>query len=113
METAVATFSAWSNAFGVPPLFAAFILGMVSCYFLWGRKSISLLAAGRTTFDHDRPPHHPVEREHHEVEIPPEVYEHLERGDKISAIKVLRAAGKMELIDAKRAVDALAARIRV
>ena len=111
METAVTTFSAWSSAFGVPPLFAAFILGMVSCYFLWGRKSISLLSAGRTTLDHERRHHHPVEPEHHAIEIPPEVYEHLERGDKISAIKVLRSTARMELVDAKRAVDALAARI--
>lgn len=111
MEAYVGMFSAWVNSFGVPPMGIAIMLGIITFYMLSGRRAISLTSAGRIIPQPgvalariDRT----VDYEGRSVAIPGAALAYIDAGDRIQAIKALRDGTDLELVDAKRIVDALA-----
>ena len=100
--------AAWLAGHGIHPLLAGLILGGGVALLLRRRRP-------RTVGDPPRPGAGTIATQASladgsEVAIPAAVIAAVQRGNKVAAIKALRAAHPMELIDAKRIVDRLAAR---
>lgn len=106
LRTVNDAFGAWFDAFGVPPVLGAFVFGLLLAYAVLPRRGERAPATPVVVRRTAGGPS--VELGERKIDIPAEVALRAASGDKIAAIKALRHAAGLQLIDAKRIVDALA-----
>ncbi len=114
MEPIFNLIGAWFTAFGIPPVLGAFVLGAAFTYFVLPRRArhdapVNPVGIDRGNAQGDAATARTVEYDGREIDIPAEVMAQINSGNKIAAIKMLRQAAPLQLVDAKRIVDGLAA----
>jgi hypothetical protein len=114
MEPFFNTIAAWFAALGIHPVFGGFLIGALLTYFLLRRRprgeEAKLAGVDRDVRPGPGPAGgHTVEYDGRDIDVPAEVMAQIRSGNRIGAIKALRQVAPIELIDAKRIVDALAA----
>lgn len=113
MEEYVTLAQAWVAASGVPPVVVGVVLATMAFALFTARRSVALASTGQPIAEpvvtHARIDR-TVDYEDRAIAIPGEVLDHVDAGDRIAAIKAMRAGANVELVDAKRIVDALMGR---
>jgi hypothetical protein len=124
MNAFLDSIAAWFSSFGIHPVLGAFIAGVLIAFVFAYRRNTEAGSGLEAGLAQARPGRQGgmfdstsmrVENTNvsltvngKDTTLPPEVIAHLKKGDKIAAIKALREAAGLDLVEAKRLAEMLA-----